>query len=545
MNAKPCGPITGCNLSRLESLDRPFETDDFGYLRPVFSREETLLSLELAAMTYTLSVEPWMAAGWDDFSIQVDDQLQSGLVVPHSASGQRMRDIMNNLRMWRMKVALRERNPISQVMSALRQRERSDTIKAVCMMHPLPGGRWLAAIGFMGTGKRFYDWFSNMRFTTEGGFHKGFHQLCDCFESGLEDIVFPRTARALELGRLTLGDVLQELRSPNSRFKLWMAGHSQGSAVMQIFTHRLLTDWQVLPQNVAGYGFASPTVATGQDVADLAAYPLMHLLNSDDVVTRAGANAHLGLCLEYPAGDALRQAVYDLSPLPADVEARHMLQPFYEALTDTPSILLHMSALLVCLAQEKGEDGLDSLMSRRWAIPMVDRMLLQAGGKAMNLLNAVLKNAREGYRDLTGHPMDSKALSQLCDRFRPVVRALPVRRLMAALASLMMPPHHINHEPDHTHAAYVWITQNGLDSLRPFVWQIRQQGLPQRRYVQPPARTARRRGLPPMRGAARLSYSAARRSHLQHSRPAARKAGFSSVDMEGISNPGFFTMGGK
>lgn len=512
------GPITGCDLSRLESLDAPMRPDAFGCLRPAFSGEETLLSLELAAMTYSLSVEPWMAAGWDDFSIQIDDQLQSGLVVPRSESGLPMQELLSALHVRRMKAALRERNPVSQLLGALRQRERSDTIKAVCMMHPLPGGRYLAAIGFMGTGKRFYDWFSNLRFTPEGGFHRGFHQLCDCFENGLEEIVFPRTAAALGLEKLTLGDVLMELRSPNSRFKLWMAGHSQGSAVMQIFTHRLMTDWQVLPQNVAGYGFASPTVATGKGIADLAAYPLVHVLNSDDIVTRAGAMAHLGLCMEYPADERIRNAVYDLSPLPADQEARRLLEPFYQTLTDTPSMLISLCALLICVAQEKGEDGLESLMSRRWSVSAIDYLLLQAGGKAADMLNALLKSAREGYRALTGKPMDGQQVSALCDQLRPAVQALPLRRLISALVGPALAAHRINREPDHTRAAYVWIAQNGLEELRPFLWRKQEDGVPCRAWpVQPLPRVRRLPRGPQRRGAARMSYSARRKSHLQHS----------------------------
>ena len=191
------GPITGRDLSGLDSLVRPFVRDPFNRLRPPFSREAAELSLELASMAYTLDLEPWAEAGWNDFSIQIDDALQSGLTHGTSADGERIRALINTLKVRRAKAALRERNPVSQVMSALRQRERSDTIKAVCMMHPLPEGRFLLAIGFMGTGKRFYDWISNFRFTTEEGFHKGFYQLCTYFEEGAESIVFPATAQAL------------------------------------------------------------------------------------------------------------------------------------------------------------------------------------------------------------------------------------------------------------------------------------------------------------------------------------------------------------
>ena len=477
------GPITGCDLSELTSLSEPFVRDPFDRLRPPFSREAAELSLELASMAYTLDLDPWAEAGWNDFSIQIDDTLQSGLTHGTSADGERMRALINALKVRRAKAALRERNPVSQVMSALRQRERSDTIKAVCMMHPLPEGRFLLAIGFMGTGKRFYDWISNFRFTTEEGFHKGFYQLCTYFEQGAESIVFPATAQALGLEKLTLGEVLSEMKSLSSRFRLWMAGHSQGGGVMQVFCHRLMTDWGVLAQNMTGYGFASPTVATGRLVHDPAAYPLYHILNSDDMVPRMGALLHLGLCLEYPADDDFRERCYDLSPLPADVAARLALAPYQRAMVDTPTILMYGTAFFQCLAEEKGEEGLASLLDRKWAIPAVDRMLQAAGGKAMDLLDRLIENAQNGHAALTGRPMDEQALAALRDRMRPVVHAFPFRRLMGAVLAYCMPPHHLVHRQQD--GAYAVIVKDGLKRLRPFVWVNPARGMPMKRYARP------------------------------------------------------------
>lgn len=477
------GPITGCDLSELTSLSGPFVRDPFDRLRPPFSREAAELSLELASMAYTLDLDPWVEAGWNDFSIQIDDTLQSGLTHGTSADGERMRALINALKVRRAKAALRERNPVSQVMSALRQRERSDTIKAVCMMHPLPEGRFLLAIGFMGTGKRFYDWISNFRFTTEEGFHKGFYQLCTYFEQGAESIVFPATAQALGLEKLTLGEVLSEMKSLSSRFRLWMAGHSQGGAVMQVFCHRLMTDWGVLAQNMTGYGFASPTVATGRLVHDPAAYPLYHILNSDDMVPRMGALLHLGLCLEYPADDDFRERCYDLSPLPADVAARLALAPYQRAMVDTPTILMYGTAFFQCMAEEKGEEGLGSLLDRKWAIPAVDRMLQAAGGKAMDLLDRLIENAQNGHAALTGRPMDEQALAALRDRMRPVVHAFPFRRLMGAVLAYCMPPHHLVHRQQD--GAYAVIVKDGLKRLRPFVWVNPARGMPMKRYARP------------------------------------------------------------
>lgn len=350
-----------------------------------------------------------------------------------------MRALINALKVRRAKAALRERNPVSQVMSALRQRERSDTIKAVCMMHPLPGGQFLLAIGFMGTGKRFYDWISNFRFTTEEGFHKGFYQLCTYFEQGAESIVFPATAKALGLEKLTLGEVLSEMKSLSSRFRLWMAGHSQGAAVMQVFCHRLMTDWGVLAQNMTGYGFALPTVATGRLVQDPAAYPLYHILNSDDMVPRMGALLHLGLCLEYPADDDFRERCYDLSPLPADVAARlalplsaghgqHALHPFVQ------------HGISAVPWQRKRARGPQQPAGPQVGGACRGRMLQAAGGKAMNLLDRLVENAQNGHAALTGQPMDEQALAPWRDRMRPVVHAFPFRRLMGAVLAYCIPP---------------------------------------------------------------------------------------------------------
>lgn len=478
------GPISGCDLGELSSLVKPFARDPFYRLRPPFSREAAELSMELAQMTYTLELEPWMEAGWNDFSIQIDDTLQSGITHGASADGERMQALISAMKVRRSKAALRERNPVSQVMSALRQRERSDTIKAVCMMHPLEDGRYLLAIGFMGTGKRFYDWISNFRFTTEEGFHKGFYQLCTYFEEGAESIVFPRTATELGLEKLTLGEVLMEMNSLSSRFRLWMAGHSQGGAVMQVFCHRLMTDWGVLPQNIVGYGFASPTVATGRLVYDPAAYPLYHLINSDDMVPRMGALLHLGLCLEYPAGDALRERCYELSALPADVAAREALKPFQEEMTDTASVLTYGVAFLRCLAEEKGAEGINAMLSSKWSVGAVDRVLTAAGGKAMDWLERFVKNAQNGYLALMGRPMDEEELKALEARMRPIVREFPFRRLAGALVSYCLPPHHIMYDGNRKEGAYAFIVKDGLEALRPFIWQNPRAGAPQKQYAE-------------------------------------------------------------
>ncbi len=503
------GALTGCDLADTASLARPFARDPFYRLRPPFSADAAKLSLELAHTAYTLDLDAWKAAGWNDFSILIDDDLHSGM--DHDG-------VKSRFMLFRARAALREWNPISQISGALRQRDRSDTIKAVCMMKPDGEGRFLLAIGFMGTGGRFYDWFSNLRFTPEEGFHRGFWQLCESFEMNAEEIVFPAAAAALGLEKLTLGEVFMEMRSLSSRFRLWMAGHSQGGAVMQVLTHRLMNDWGVLMQNMVGYGFASPTVATGRFVYDPAAYPLVHILNRDDPVTRMGALLHLGLCMEFAPDDAFRQAVYSWSAQQEDAALRESFRFLQQGMQDMPSVLTCMTALLEVLAEEKGAEGLNELLTSWWAVPAVDRVLWRASDRAMDLLDGLLASARDTHVLLLGRRMDEAELTALRQRIRPLVRNTSSRRLMEILSDFGIAPHKLA-------GAYAAIVMNGLEELRPFIWIKASSGLPVRRWgaqeagawpeLAAPAfaRAKRQKAIPyTTNGKWRVSYSARRRN---------------------------------
>jgi len=501
------GALTGCDLAVTDALTRPFARDPFYRLRPPFSQDAAELSLELANTAYTLDLDAWKEAGWNDFSILIDDSLQSGM--DHDG-------VRSRFKLLRAKAAQKEFNPFSQLAGALRQRERSDTIKAVCMIRPDGQGRFVVGIGFMGTGTRFYDWISNFRFTPEEGFHRGFVQLCESFEMNAEEIVFPAAAQALGLEKLTLGEVFSEMRSLSSRFRLWMAGHSQGAAVMQVLTHRLMNDWGVLAQNMTGYGFASPTVATGRFVYDPAAYPLIHILSSDDPVTRLGALLHLGLCLEYQPDESFRKALYGLSMQEADMALRDSFRFFEEGIQDMPSALIHMTAMLQVLAEEKGADGMNELLASWWAIPAVDKVLWRAGDKAMDALSRFLDSAQEAHLALTGRGMDERELTQLRSRIRPLVQKTPVRELVEVFSELGAAPHKLA-------GPYAAIVNQKPDELRPFIWVKASAGLPVRRWgdwtdagtwpeLDTPVFAARRRLAPPAaRGKLRVSYSARRR----------------------------------
>jgi len=510
------GPVTGCALSKLDSLVRPFAQDPFYRLRPPLSREAAQLSLELSAAAYTLDLQPWQDAGWSDFSILIDDNLHSGLTDEDT--------LQSRLKLKMARAALKEANPVSQVLGALRQREKSDTVKAVCMLHSVPGEKWLLAIGFMGTGSRFYDWFSNFRFTPEEGFHKGFYQLCESFESYAEEIAFPGAARALGLEKLTLGEMFMEMRSLSSRFRLWMGGHSQGGAVMQVLAHRLMTQWGVLAQNMVGYGFASPTVATGRFIHDPAAYPLYHILNRDDAVTRMGGLLHLGLCAEYPADEDFRKRTYIRSTDEKAVRLRQKISFFMEGMTDMPAVILRMTALLQCLMDEKGTEGVGELVNSWWSIPAVDKVLWRTADKVIEGVEKIVEGAREAHVALTGYAINENALRRVREEIRPIVRETAVYDLITALWEYGSLPHRL-YDADGLKGAYAAIIRQEWRQLEPFIWLKVAQGMPMRRYGRwdmdeswpagafGTGTRVRRMAVrtPEYRGCVRLSYSARRR----------------------------------
>lgn len=463
------------DLARLTSLTAPHEADPFGTSGPTLSREAAQLSLALAEMTYTLDITPWMAAGWRDFSFQVDDLLESGphpdaqIHTPGDATFQQLASLH---RMRRAQAALKARNPITQLLAAIRQREGSDTVKAVCMAHPLPHGREMIAIGFMGTGKRFYDWFSNFRFADEDGFHQGFLQLCRHFESAADQILFPEAAARLGLSQLTLSQILRELSSPDSRFHLWMAGHSQGGAVMQVFTHRLLQSG-ALARHICGYGFASPTAASARLTSCPGADPLWHIQNRDDLVPRIGAQVHLGRCLEFQPTASFRQRAYHYAALPADKACRAWMEPMLWRIRDTADNLLHVTALMLCAAEEKGEDALNLLMDRGRNLAVLDWLYAFAGDRAQSAVGLLEARQRRMYRELTGHDMDARRLRALKDEMRPYVAATPLRRILTNLAACLSQPHLLNEDNPNLPRAYVLMMQQGLGSMRAFRWELR------------------------------------------------------------------------
>ena len=454
------GPLTGVDLTRTEAFCLPWEMDPWGRVRPMLSVDALQMSAELSAACQSLNITPWLRAGWREATVQVDGELTRLETDWQGLSAKWQRQLIRS--------KMRGYNPLSQVVGAVREWEGSSTGKAVVMLRPAANGRYVVAVCFMGTGKRFYDWFSNFRLSTPEGVHKGFSQLTDQFEANEEGIIFPETAAELNLETLTLRHILQEMRSPDSRFTLWLSGHSQGGAVMQTYVHRKLLEDGVYPANIVGYGFASPSVMTGEAVSFPEAYPLFHIHNSDDLIPRCGAAVHLGLCLTFEATEALRKACYGWPRDEASVRARLAARPVISRMTDTPSCILQASALLQVLSGSNAAEIADVL--GLGDVQPIGKLL--EGIDLAELLAGIRRRLEAAYQSSTGTAMPPEELQQAVGRICEGISAVGLQPFFSGLMQLLRYPHRISaRETGDYQTPYVWIAIHAVHSLIPSIWQ--------------------------------------------------------------------------
>lgn len=454
------------DLSNMAPLMAAWVSDPWGKLRPPLSVEAAEMSAVLAQCTYRMDVDRWVQAGWRDVTIQVDGELTDGV---DSGDGSARQRLTSAWKLFRVRQRMRGGHPLGEVVGAWRQRQKSDTGKAIVMIHPADLGRYVVAISFMGTGERMYDWVSNFRLTEESGTHKGFLQLTRQFEDNEGDIDFPDTARELGLERLTLRHVLEEAKNPNSRFTLWLCGHSQGAALMQVYAHHKIKEDGVLPRNLVGYGFAAPSVMSGLAVDDPSAYPLYLIQNSEDVVTRMGAQVHLGVQLIYPAGEMLRSQCYTWSNAPKAVENRRLVAGVLRHMTDTPSCLEVTMAYLNVLGSFAPEELVETLGRLAQRLP-IRRLLNAADQRADKLLRAINRHLAAAYAEITGSPVSMERVAELQVDIAQIIAQMGLKAFTNAQMEWMQQCHRIGMDVSGKISPYLYIVREGIEELRPAVW---------------------------------------------------------------------------
>lgn len=429
------------------------------YLRPL-QKENVLASAKLAADVYSLSLDEWMAAGWRDFSIFSD-----GDIVPIRPESGTLRRLWDQLKLHSLKSKAIQHNPISQVRGLMGKHDLPS--RAMVMIHPMTDGRHMVAVSFMGTGKRLQDWKPNFLMSRTDHAHQGFLLLAKRFEQECEKIFFPQTAKLLGMERLSLADILQEMKQPQSRFCLWMAGHSQGGAVMQLFTKSQM-EQGVLPSHMLGIGFASPRVVDGLAIPPHATYPLQHIINREDLIPRIGSMAHLGTVYTYcgGAGD-IRTACYHWST-EYTVLLRH-LTPLVSSLKDSNDGMSYIAGICQFLS-----DYTDTDLREILGLMGIDKLPVQhlasaADERLDRLLTNFLWRIDTQCRNATGTGVNRRIRRRTAKVLRRCAEAYGFKQTMGTLLKIGFGPHHLTDGSDKY--SYGWIAAHGLEWLFATRWQ--------------------------------------------------------------------------
>lgn len=452
------GQFTQIDLSDTGFLDP--RTRDTRYP----NREAARFALELSALSYDFEVGPWLEAGWTDISIQADERLMGGVAAPALAERPIYQRMLNE---WVPRAARRHissAGTIRQIRGLVWKSTPMRTGKAITMIRPIGGRRFAVIIGFMGTGKRRMDWEVNFRFSHPEGFHAGFLANTLQFEENSEKITFDQTAALLGLKSLTLKDILEEAKQPDSRFTIFATGHSQGAAILQVWLYRQMQEG-LLPGNILGYGFASPSVAAA-DIQGLPEdFPLFHILNSDDTFTKIGLFRHIGQGYVYEADDSFRKFCYQGQE--TDEIFMRLLERF-RAFTGTQDAILFALAFLQALALRPMED-IQGVLGVLAGGSIAERLILRRDEPVTGLLRLFNRLLRSNYQNAMQEAPREEQIAALAGAIEKEMDEFGAERFARTIFKVLGVPHTLVFRARSLPglAPYSYMVIRGFEELRP------------------------------------------------------------------------------
>ncbi len=476
------GRATQTDLMNLRPFLLPWSRVQ-GFDFPMFSPELCRMSLEMAACSYDFKIEDFLRAGWGDVSLQVEREVYSDI------DSYSMRETLPYLQsVWNMYRAKQKNNiisPITQIRRAQEQMSATDSGKVVVMarrISPLSeqsAHKYVISIGFKGTGLSFADWVSNLKFADDKGMHKGFRELAIQLLDNAEKIDFPRVAEEEGLPSLNLQEVIGECAGEDSRFILWLTGHSQGGAVMQAFAYELIERFSVNPKNVIGYAFASPTIATKALKADPVRYPLFHIINNDDYVPKVGASWHLGITMQYQPNQEFRDKNYRFREGEAQDYARREVYELLRRIRDMQTAAESMYALLHMLSKLDTKTLMGLLAKSRLVRSLGSRAIssfMQSTIKLapQDLLRLAMRAISHDYLSITGSMINGPQLDIVLKPIEEAFARVGMHEGMIALLELGYSPHGLYALGEQT--PYTSIATRFVPMLRAGRWVLHQSG---------------------------------------------------------------------
>lgn len=408
------------------------------------------LSLELSQTAYNLRIAPWLDEGWTDAAIVVDEDIVCGL---HADTPDARKAAVQSAA--RMCAKLTRRAGVGLYLDARRQKAPPAVCKALMMCRALKDGRMLIALSFAGTVRLLADWLCNLHVEENAGFHAGFLSLAQQFEQLCPRILLPRTAAMLGRKTLTLQDVLNSISQPDSPFLLLITGHSQGAALMQIFMHRLLQGG-ASPRRMLGIGFASPRVAFSRALHHTD-YPIFHIINADDVVTRVGGVMHLGNCRVFPADHAFRALHYGKNA--ADLPAALLLQRTINCTADALTFAIALLQSLCALPPAEASAALSMLIPS----PIAQRLK----GYAQSLSRSAVRHLYARHERAFGE-VNEQTLARYTRMLNHLYQCHGVQRAVQLLLCAFLQPHTLRE--GRASCTYAAIIAHHTQDLLPALW---------------------------------------------------------------------------
>ncbi len=468
---KHLADFTEIDLLNNEYYNLEYIQDGWGFLRPIFCADKIALSAEMLLSASTFRMEQWAQSGWKDFTFQVEHKvytIENNLFLADEMEKIK-RETLKVLE--KAKTQARQTGMMTELIGTARQRDGSDTGKAVLMSKKIEDNQYIIAVSFMGTGGRFYDWLSNLRFDSEKGIHRGFIQLTEQFMSHSDTIYFPAIAQDLQVESLTLTDIIKEAGKSNSRFRFWVTGHSQGAAMMQLWIYLLANRHKVRLSNMDGYGFASPLVMMGEVGKTPGKYPIYHILSNEDFVRVVGGQIRLGVDVFFPLSEKIKEKAFGWDQSEKSKENRRTIKNWFEKAVDMPTALELMMAFFKVLMEENPEkiDNLLEKMGVPFANLKVVEYLLE--NRAQALYRFIYRRVEKAYKSLTQVGFCEKKMNQIAKELIEITREIPLEQIMDILMEMAYWPHILQPSEETKTSAYLELVKNMPDYIYLSIWE--------------------------------------------------------------------------
>ena len=167
--------------------------------------------------------------------------------------------------------------------------------------------RYSIAVAFRGTNfKDIADVLTDISIVQSGGLHSGFSGAAEDFYNICKQASF-----VIDGKKITVAEIISDMQNEDSKYSMFITGHSLGAAVADVFAGEVLTKQQgVYPGNVVAYTFAAPLLASSFYSYNY--HNIYNIVNTDDIVTcisLTGAK-RLGYDIFYSPDDEFRKKYY-------------------------------------------------------------------------------------------------------------------------------------------------------------------------------------------------------------------------------------------